>query len=91
MPSVGAGEGDPDGEVALLARDCGRDESKEVDEELVLSDGIRRLDGGLELGEAAGSTMIGFNSWLSTAMTMVLEVGAQDSQLIEHERTSAPE
>lgn len=39
-PSVGAGEGDPDAEVALLARDCGRDESKEVDEELVLSDGI---------------------------------------------------
>ena len=38
--SVGAGEGDPDGEVALLARDCGRDESEEVDEELVLSDGI---------------------------------------------------
>ena len=40
LPSVGAGEGDPDGEVALVARDCGRDESKEVDEELVLSDGI---------------------------------------------------
>ena len=40
LPSVGAGEGDPDGEVALLARDCGRDESKEVDEELALSVGI---------------------------------------------------
>ena len=86
LPSVGAGEGDPDGEVALLARDCGRDESKEVDEELVLSDGMWRLDGGLELGEAAGSTMIGFKSWLSTAIAMVFEVGAQDSQLNVRER-----
>ena len=74
MSSVGAGEGEPDGEVALLARDCGRDESKEVDEELALSDGIRRLEGGLELGEAGGSTMMGFASWLSTAIAMVLKV-----------------
>ena len=57
---LGVGKGDSDGEVALLPRDCGRDESKELDEELVLSDGTGSLDGVLGLGGAAGSMMIGF-------------------------------
>ena len=61
--SLESGEGDSNVEVALLARDRDRDDSKELDEELVLSEGVRSPDGvpGLdELDEAAGSTMIGF-------------------------------
>lgn len=58
--SLVAGGGDPDGEVALLPRDCGRDESKELDEELVLSDGARSPGGVPVLDEAAGSTIVGF-------------------------------
>ena len=40
----------------------------------MLNDGIRRLEGGLELGVAVGSTMIGFESGVSTAIAMDLEV-----------------
>ena len=58
--SLGVGKGDSEGDVALLARECGRDESKELDEELVLSDGMRNLGGVPELDESAGSTMVGF-------------------------------
>ena len=58
--SLVAGGGDPDGEVALLPRDCGRDESKELDEELALSDGARSLGGVPALDEAAGSMIVGF-------------------------------
>ena len=58
--SLGVTEGDSHGEVALLPRDCGRDDSKELDEELLLSDGVRRFKRGPGLGEAAGSIMIGF-------------------------------
>ena len=52
-----AGEEDPVGEVSLLPRDFGRDDSKEVDEELVSSDGARSPG---VLDEAAGSMMIRF-------------------------------
>ena len=38
---LGTGEDEPDGVVALLPRDCGRDESKEVDEELGWSEEVR--------------------------------------------------
>lgn len=69
----GTGDEDSDAEVALLPRDCGRDDSKELDEELVLSDGLRRRGGVPESGEAVGSTMIGFALRFSTAI-------AQDSQ-----------
>ena len=34
IPLLEAGGEDSDGEVALLSRDCGRDDSKEPDEEL---------------------------------------------------------
>ena len=57
--SLGVGKGDSEGDVALLARECGRDESKELEEELVLNDGLRSL-GGVPGVESTGSTMIGF-------------------------------
>ena len=59
-PPLRAGEGYSDSDVALLPRDCGRDESKEADEELVGSGGVRRPDRGPAVGEAVGSTMTGF-------------------------------
>ena len=43
--SLGVGKGDPEGDVALLAREWGRDESKELDEELVLNDGLAASQG----------------------------------------------
>lgn len=55
-----AGEEDSDGEVTLLPRDCGRDDSKEAEEELVSSDGVRSPAVVPALDEAAGSTMTGF-------------------------------
>ena len=33
--SLGVGKGDSEGDVAVLARDCGREESKELDEKLL--------------------------------------------------------
>ena len=53
-------EEDSDGEVALLPRDCGRDDSKEVEEGLELSDGGRSHGVVPALGKAAGSMMTGF-------------------------------
>ena len=57
-----AGEETSDGDVALLPRDCGRDDAEVSDEELVLSDGARSLGGVPRLADAAGSTIIGFAS-----------------------------
>ena len=59
-PFSGLGGEDSDGEVALLPRDCGREDSKELDEELVLSDGARCLGRDSSSDEATGSMMIGF-------------------------------
>ena len=56
---VAAEEGS-DGEVALLPRDCGLDDSKEEEEGLVLSDGVRSPGVVPALDKAAGSTMTGF-------------------------------
>ena len=63
------GEGGSVGEVALLPRDCGRDESKEVVEELVLSDGTRSFEGVPVFDETAGSIMTGFVVWFSAAIS----------------------
>lgn len=58
---LGLGGEESDGEVALLPRECGREYSKELDEELVLSDGARSLGGGdSSSDEATGSMMVGF-------------------------------
>lgn len=62
-----AGDGDSDGVVVVegvvalvLARDEGRDEEKELDEELLLRDGARSLDGVPdEAASGSGSMMIG--------------------------------
>lgn len=67
------GEEDSDGVVALLSRDCGRDDSKEVEEELVLSDGLRSPGDVSGLDEAAGSIMTGFALWFSAAIAMLFE------------------
>lgn len=72
--SFGHGEGGSVGEVALLPRDCGRDESKKVDEELVLNDGIRSLDGVPGFDETAGSIMSGLVVWFSTAIALNFNV-----------------
>lgn len=72
--SFGHGEGGSVGEVALLPRDCGRDESKEVDEELVLSDGIRSFEGVPGFDETAGSIMTGFVVWFSAAIALVFNI-----------------
>lgn len=67
-------EEDSDGEVALLPRDCGgRDDSKEVEEGLVLSDGLRRPNVVSALDKAAGSMMTGFALWFSSAIAMFFE------------------
>lgn len=63
------GEDDSDGEVTLLPRDCGRDDSKEVEEELVLSDGVRSPGVVPTMDEAAGSTMTGFALRISPAIS----------------------
>lgn len=72
--SFGHGEGGSVGEVALLPRDCGRDESKEADEEPVLRDGIRSLDGVPGFDETAGSIMRGFVVWFWGAIALGFNV-----------------
>ena len=63
-----AGEDDSDGEVTLLPRDCGRDDSKEVEEELVSSVGVSSPGVVPAMDEAAGSTMTGFALRISSAI-----------------------
>ena len=54
----GFGDGEADREVALLAWELGRDESKESDDELVCGDRLGTLGNGLS-EEVGGSVVVG--------------------------------
>ena len=70
---AGEEEEDSDDVVALLPRDCGRDDSREEEEGLVFSDGVRSPGVVSALGKAAGSMITGFALLFSSAIAILFE------------------